>query len=277
MDPTPFVKWAGGKRQLLDQIRPLLPKRCRVYFEPFLGGGAMFFRLAAEEMFRVAFLGDVNMELANAYAVVKTSPFLLMSALNRLSHEYEKRPSEFYYELRAQDPATLPAIEAAARFVFLNKSGFNGLYRVNARGKFNVPWGRKGAVTAYETENLRACSSALQAVTVTPIDFADLVEYAQEGDLVYFDPPYVPLTKTSSFTAYSADGFGPEQQKRLAQLFGALTKKGVFCALSNADTNMVRELYREHEIVSVQARRNINCKGGKRGEIGEVVVLGKPS
>jgi DNA adenine methylase len=267
----PFLKWAGGKGQLIGQLRPLFPTRFGRYFEPFVGSGAVFFAIAP----RVAVLSDVNRELIDCYRAVQKHVEEVIAALS--VHEYDER---YYYRVRQMDPASMTLPERAARTIFLNKTGYNGLYRVNRSGEYNVPFGRHinpGFRHPDRLDNLRACSLALRGVGLKVRDFADLVRDARPGDFVYFDPPYVPASRTADFTAYAAGGFGWDEQERLAEVFCALTKKGVFGMLSNSDTAAVRKLYASFRIDAVLASRSINSRGDRRGKVGEVVVRNYPS
>jgi DNA adenine methylase len=263
----PFLKWAGGKSQLMAQLQPLLPARpARRYFEPFVGSAALFFALRPEE----ATLSDVNAELVDCYRAVQTEVDGVIEALS--AHRYEEQA---YYRVREQDPAELSLGQRAARTIYLNKTGYNGLYRVNRAGRFNVPFGRytnPGFASRESLENLRACSRALAGVRLIVRDFGEVERDAREGDLVYFDPPYVPLSDTSDFTAYVAGGFGPREQERLASVVHALTARGVLVMLSNSDTPVVRDLYARYRIDVVSAARSINSRASRRGKIAEVVV-----
>lgn len=263
----PFLKWAGGKGQLMAQLQPLLPSRTvRRYFEPFVGSAALFFALRPER----ATLSDVNAELVDCYRAVQTEVDGVIEAL--AAHRYEEQA---YYRVREQDPRTLSLPERAARTIYLNKTGYNGLYRVNRAGRFNVPFGRytnPGFASRESVENLRACSRALAGVKLLVRDFGEVVRDAREGDLVYFDPPYVPLSETSDFTAYVPGGFGPREQERLASVVHALSERGVLVMLSNSDTPVVRDLYARYRIDGVSAARSINSRANRRGKVAEVVV-----
>jgi DNA adenine methylase len=275
MQARPFCKWVGGKNQLLPELLKHFPEVIDTYFEPFLGGGAVFFTLAAEKRFQRALLNDWNAELVNAYVSVMNSPADLMAVLLTIEEEYKESPEKVYYKWRAEDPKTLLPLAAAARFIFLNKAGFNGLYRVNSKGGFNTPWGKREKVTTFDAENILACSAALlKNVTLNQGDFADVLSFAKEVDFVYLDPPYVPVTLTANFTSYTSVGFGLKEQERLAGVFKKLSEKGVKVVLSNSDTQVVRDLYAGFTIHSVQARRAVNSKGSSRGPVGEVIVVG---
>ena len=265
-DAHPFLKWVGGKGQLLPQMQALLPRTFGRYFEPFVGGAALFFHLLPER----ASLTDVNAELVDCYRAVRDEVEDVIHALE--AHEYDEA---HYYRVRAQDLAGMSLAERAARTIFLNKTGYNGLYRVNKSGGFNVPFGRyvnPGFRNAESFANLRACARALRDVKLEVRDFGAVVRHARAGDFVYFDPPYVPVSSTSDFTSYVPGGFGREDQERLAEVFGRLAAKGVHVMLSNSDTPEVRALYGRFRIDRVLAARSVNSKPGKRGKVGEVVV-----
>ena len=267
-EPRPFLKWVGGKTQLLEQLEPLMPATFRDYFEPFVGGAAMFYDLFAKDRLNGAVrLSDQNAELIDAYVAIRDSVDDVIAELR--NHKYE---SEHYYKVRQVDRATLPLAARAARTIFLNKTGFNGLYRVNRSGQFNVPFGRFTNPTFCDVENLRACSRALRGFTVEQGDFESVLEHARKGDFVYFDPPYVPLSPTSDFTAYVPGGFGEGEQRKLAKVFGKLAKRGVYAMLSNSDTPFVRELYKDFDIETVYAARSVNSNAARRGKLPEVVV-----
>lgn len=272
--PRPFLKWVGGKTQLLEQMEPLLPPVFRRYFEPFVGGAALFFDLQATGRLapltaagRRASLRDVNTELVDCYTAVRDHVEALIRALRE--HRYE---SEHYYEVRALKPDGLPLPQRAARTIFLNKTGYNGLYRVNKSGQFNVPFGRFTRPLFCDVDNLRACSRALQKVSIEAGDFASVLTEAKKGDFVYFDPPYVPVSPTSDFTAYIPGGFREPEQRKLARVFSKLASRGVHVMLSNSDTPLVRELYADFTIDTVYATRNVNSDSSRRGKLKEVVV-----
>ena len=262
-DAAPFLKWAGGKTRLLAQLEPLMPERFGRYFEPFLGGGAVYFRLQPHQ----ARLSDVNGELINVYRCVRDQVDALIEDLSR--HRYDKN---HYYAVRAQDPARLPDVARAARMIFLNRTCFNGLYRVNRRGRFNVPFGRYKNPTICDRDRLRAASEALQGADIRHVDYAASVKDARSGDFVYFDPPYMPISETANFTSYTAGAFGLDQQVRLRDVFADLASRGVRAVLSNSDTPVIRELYRDFHIDTVTAPRAISRSANGRKAVSEVVV-----
>jgi DNA adenine methylase len=264
--PRPFLKWAGGKTQLLEQFQPLLPPSFGRYFEPFAGGAALFFALH-DRVVKRALLTDVNRELVDCYLAVRDCVDDVILHLRR--HKYD---AAHYYRVRDVDPARLTLPARAARTIYLNKAGFNGLYRVNSAGRFNVPFGRYTNPTLCDADNLRACSCALRRVDLRVRDFEETARRAKAGDFVYFDPPYVPVSDTAAFTSYVPGGFGYEEQQRLARVFADLAGRGVLVMLSNSDTTPVRELYQGFRIDRVLASRSINSKTTARGKVGEVVV-----
>ncbi len=264
--PRPFLKWAGGKRQLLDVLREHFPERFNRFHEPFVGGGAVFFGLLPER----AVLADNNRELINCYVVIRDRVEELIAALEQ--HVYDR---DHYYRVRDLDPDDLLPVAAAARTIYLNRAGFNGLYRVNSRGRFNVPFGRYSNPRICNAENLRACSRALAGATLLQESFENVLDRAQPGDLVYLDPPYIPLESKQSFTAYQKRGFGMDNQEKLADVFDALAGRGAHVVLSNSDVPWVHERYAAHEIHRINAWRHINRNASERGPVGEVVVVGR--
>ncbi|TNF24270.1 MAG: DNA adenine methylase [Deltaproteobacteria bacterium] len=262
-DAEPVVKWAGGKTRLVPQITALFPATWGRYYEPFLGGAAMFLALQPGG----AVLTDINDDLITLYQVVQNDVEALIADLQR--HRYEKN---YYYAVRAQDPTRLGRVQRASRTLYLNRTCFNGLYRVNRRGEFNVPFGRYKNPTIVDEDRLRAVSSALNGCTVAHMDYATATATAKAGDLVYFDPPYFPLTRTSNFTSYTAGAFGPDDQRRLAEVFDDLTDRGVACLQSNSDTPFIRDLYSHHRVHTVTAHRAISRDPSTRGTVTEVVI-----
>lgn len=269
-DPRPFLKWVGGKTQLLDQLQPLLPKTFRRYFEPFVGGAALFFDLRAKERLENEIvLSDVNDELINCYAVIQNNVEALIEELRK--HRYE---SDYYYRVREQKRAGLSEVASAARTIFLNKTGYNGLYRVNRSGQFNVPFGKFTNPAICDAENLRACARALRDVTLTHGDYSSVLEHAKKGDFVYFDPPYDPVTTTANFASYTADGFSPDDQRALADTARSLVAKGCKVMLSNSDTPFIRSIYKGFRVERVKCPRAINSNAAKRGDVDELIITG---
>lgn len=267
--PRPFLKWAGGKTQLADALLERRPVCFNTYHEPFVGSGALFFRLFREGLIRYAVLSDINAELIDTYIAIRDHVAEVIRILSEFPYS-----KEFYYEIRAKDPWTLSLPERAARMIYLNKTGYNGLYRVNRRGQFNVPFGRYKSPKYLDRENLLAVSQALQKVEIVCTSFETVVEKAQPGDWVYFDPPYVPVSPTANFTAYHANGFDLRDQERLRDVCITLTRNNVYVMVSNSDTPVVRSLYASSPFVidEVQANRAINCDSAGRGKITELVI-----
>ena len=262
----PFVKWAGGKSQIIPQITRHIPLKFARYFEPFVGGGAVFFHIALHN--RSVFLSDINVELINAYEIIRNSVEELITALKHHQTEYMKSPKRYYYKLR--DSTTVSNnIESAARFITLNKTCYNGLYRVNRSGIFNVPIGRYKNPVICDTNNLRKISMVLRQ-HVSHLVVSDykkiLSEKADKDDFVYLDPPFHPVSGTANFTSYTNNGFTLEDQKELAILFKQLTRRGCKLLLSNSNTEEVRRLYSEysHHTEITHVNRSINSVGSKR-------------
>ncbi|MCO4769040.1 MAG: DNA adenine methylase [Deltaproteobacteria bacterium] len=263
--PRPFLKWVGGKTQLLSTFESFMPDTWGRYFEPFVGGGAMYWRNGQGE----SVLNDFNSELATTYRVVRDEVEGLIEAL--AEHYYDK---DYYYEVRAWDTSRMSDVKRAARMIFLNRTGFNGLYRVNRSGRFNVPFGRYTDPLICDEENLRACSKRLGETELRNEDFEVALADADDGDFVYLDPPYAPVSRSSNFTAYVAGGFGTDQQDRLRLTLKALDHRKVRFMLSNSDAPGLAELYAADgwRVDRVMASRSVNSKASRRGKVGELVV-----
>lgn len=272
----PFVKWAGGKTQLLPELDALIPSLFDRYFEPFLGGGAFFFYLVSEKQLRfTAYLSDINDELITAYKVVKNDVEKLVEPLRIHERQYKTNPNEYYYKLRAEIRA-FDDVERAARFITLNKTCYNGLYRVNKNGLFNVPIGRYKKPLICDAENLRNVSLALRHSKAHLLvgRYGEILEEAQTDDFIYLDPPYRPTSSTARFTSYTDAGFDDSDQQELYQVFRKLDRKGCKVLLSNSDSPFIQELYAEYRdnITEVNALRAINCKGSKRTGHKELLI-----
>lgn len=260
----PFLKWAGGKTKLIQQYIPYFPTDYKNYYEPFLGGGAVFFYLNPP----VASLTDINAELVNAYCCVKNNVEELIDALR--IHQI-RHCKDYYYQMRQFNCAT--SIEKAARLIYLNKTCFNGLYRENSQGGFNVPIGKYKNPTICNPALLRSTSNALQNARIEVRPFEDILNYAiSSNDFVYFDPPYYPVSSTSNFTAYSRYAFSQDNQIKLQEVFTELAQRGVKVMLSNSDCDFIRNLYSDFNIHSISAARLINSNVDKRGKITEVLI-----
>jgi len=259
------VKWVGGKTQLLATLGEMLPASWGRYFEPFVGGGAMFWRNGEGD----SVLNDFNAELATTYRIVRDEVDSLITALGE--HYYDK---DYYYEVRALEPAKMTPVQRAARMIFLNRTGFNGLYRVNRKGRFNVPFGRYSNPRICDDENLRACSERLKRTELRNEDFEVALADADTGDFVYLDPPYAPVSKSANFTTYTAGGFGDAEQRRLRRTLKALDARGVNFMLSNSAAEGLAEAYSDDgwNVDIVRASRNVNSKASRRGKVNELVV-----
>ena len=287
----PFVKWAGGKTQLLDTLKSNLPsgigKTITKYAEPFVGGGAFLFSLLEEYSFEEIYISDNNKELMNVYGIIRDNCNELLDALGVLQNEYNALSAEsqeqFYYEKREEfnevELNDNARIRKAALFIFLNKSCFNGLYRVNKKGKFNVPFGKHKSISICDRDNLTKISAMLQNVVIRACDYHEVLSFADNSTLVYFDPPYRPLNVTSGFTSYTEDDFSDRNQIELAEFFKALSDKEVKVMLSNSDPKNINEndnffddLYAGFNIWRVEASRMINSKGSSRGKIKELLI-----
>jgi DNA adenine methylase len=268
---SPFLRWAGGKSQLLLELDAHIPRFQR-YYEPFLGGGALFFHLASSRPAFAAHLSDSNSELVNAYRVVKYNVGGLIGKLRKHEMAYARNPKTFYYWLRAEKPRA--RLDRAARLVALNKTCYNGLYRVNSAGEFNVPIGSYKNPVMCNAEQLSNASRALKKTkaSIRASGYAGALSKASKGDFVYLDPPFVPLSKTSSFVSYTQGGFSLEDQANLADLFRKLDGRGCRVLLSNSNTNLARELYSGYEQFQIRASRAISCKGDGRAGCMELLV-----
>ena len=291
----PFLKWAGGKGKLIDQIALHLPLalktgRIKKYFEPFLGGGALFFWLSEQYDFESAYLYEINPAVNLSYQVIQKNVGKLIKELNQLELEYfsasEKGKEKLFYDKREEfnvflrRKASKSIVRRTALLIFLNKTCFNGLYRVNSQGEFNVPFGRYKNPTICNEDNLYAVSELLQKAEIFCGDFAQCIEHADNESFVYFDPPYRPISVTASFTSYSKDIFDDQEQKRLRKVYGELDKKDACVMLSNSDPknvnpndNFFDDLYRGYQIERLNATRLINCNAERRGVITEILVM----
>jgi DNA adenine methylase len=270
---APILKWAGGKRSLIPNILALLPHdyQQRTYHEPFFGGGALFFTIKPKK----GSINDINSRLINFYIIVRDYPEKLIEQASK----YPYKKDEFYRIREHYNRATLNTIEDAAIILYLNKTAFNGLYRVNSKGEFNVPFGRYSNPTIVDTERIIAASKLLKNIEILQKDFSYVVDRAEKGDLVYFDPPYLPVSDTANFTSYSSDGFSWEDQIRLRDVCVKLHEKEIFFVLSNSYVEKLIDNYRSIEdfrILVVKANRAINSKASKRGPVNEALITNIP-
>ncbi len=270
---TPVIKWVGGKRQLLDEIKKRMPKQYNRYFEPFVGGGALFLELSPKE----AHINDINHDL---YAIYKSlqDEELFKDLLLRLDRHQKNHSEEYYYKVREQDRKEkyehTSLSEKAARAIYLNKAGYNGLYRVNQRGYFNVPSGHYTKVNLYDEININSVHEYMKQnkILITNNSYEKTVENAQQEDFIYFDPPYDKLENKASFTAYSKNDFNRDDQIKLFNTFKELSDKGIYVMLSNHNTEFIRDLYKDFNIHVVSATRMVNSNAQKRGPIEEVII-----
>jgi DNA adenine methylase len=270
---APILKWVGGKRQLLTEINKYIPKKYGTYYEPFIGGGAVLFHLQPPK----AKINDFNGELINLYNVIKNSPEELINELSD-SNKY-KNISENFYRIREQDRnikeyENMSDIEKSARMLYLNRTCYNGLYRVNSLGEFNSPFGSYKNPNIVNETTIRAINKYFSSneIDITNCDFEEAVRGIKKGDFVYFDPPYAPLTRTSNFTGYTCSGFDDNEQIRLKELCDRLDSMGVKFLLSNSNCDFITELYKDYKIELVDAKRSINSKADGRGEVKEVLI-----
>ncbi|MHB1653308.1 MAG: DNA adenine methylase [Desulfitobacteriaceae bacterium] len=268
-EPQPFLKWAGGKRQLLAEIINHVPTSFAAYYEPFVGAGALFFRLQPTH----AVINDINSELVNCYWTIKNSLSDLLEDLAK-----HKNEETYFYRMRDLDRnpdfVNLSSIEKASRIIYLNKTCYNGLFRVNSQGQFNTPFGHYANPKIRDEGNLRAVSQYLAGrdITIDNADFESVLMNAAKGDFVYLDPPYDPISYTSSFTGYSLQGFSREEQERLKRVYDDLTERGCYALLSNSASPFILELYKEYTPIIVSANRAINSNASRRGKVDEVLV-----
>ncbi|MBF0819047.1 DNA adenine methylase [Streptococcus acidominimus] len=267
----PFTKWTGGKRQLLSTIKSLMPDSYNNYFEPFVGGGALFFELSPQ----TACINDFNSELINCYQQIKDNPTELIDLLMKHQRNNSK---DYYLDLRSVDRDeriySMSATERAARIMYMLRVNFNGLYRVNSKNQFNVPYGRYKNPKIVDDTLILAISDYLNKnkIQILNSDFEEAVKFVKSGDFVYFDPPYIPLSETSAFTSYTHEGFSYEDQIRLRDTFKALSEKRAFVMLSNSSSPLVEELYKDFYIHKVEAIRTNGAKSSSRGKISEIIV-----
>ena len=270
--PRPFVKWAGGKGQLLGHLERYFPPSFGTYYEPFLGGGAVFFHLVERRSRFDSVLSDINEELIITYGVIKEHVEELVNHLKKHQANYKLSPKRYYYKVRTHDPSD--AIERASRLIFLNKTCYNGLYRVNKKGEFNIPFGKYKNPKICDEENLRSVSQVLRwsNARIFAADYQEATSSAKKKDFIYFDPPYQPVSSTANFTSYTDSGFPEEEQERLAIWFKELDRRGCSVLLSNSDTPRIHGIYKGYHVQVVQALRAISCKGDRRTGHTELII-----
>ena len=270
----PFVKWVGGKSRLVPTLLSYFPDEFNNYYEPFVGGGALYFSINPSK----AFINDLNEVLINAYINIKKRIDEVVDALKIIQNEYINLDNldakkEFYLTKRKLfNQLPNDDFNKTILLIFINKTCFNGMYRENSKGEYNIPFGQHDSPTICDEKNLRLVSGHLKKTTITKFSYDDAIKTAKKGDLVYFDPPYDPLNTTSSFTTYQAGGFSSKDQEKLRDVFKKLSEKGCYVMLSNSDTPMINELYKEFTINKIYASRSINSNGAKRQKVKEVLV-----
>ena len=273
-EPKPFVKWVGGKRQLMQDLENNFPKQFTTYHEPFLGGGAVMFNLLTKKRHLSCNVSDFNSDLILAYVTIRDKLEKLIESLENHSKNYHKNSTEYYYEVRKQEPKQ--QIEKVSRLLFLNKTCFNGLYRVNKKGQFNVPLGRYTNPNIVNKENLTAVSKILQSkkIKISCRDFEAVLGDAKKGDLVYFDPPYQPVSSTANFTSYTHRDFTEDDLERLAKLADQLHSKGCYVLLSNSNSKTVKDFFSKKywKISSINVNRAINSNAQKRTGHKEIII-----
>lgn len=264
--PKPFVKWAGGKRQLIPIINQNLPESFGTYYEPFLGGGALLFHILTDKNGQKCSISDLNSDLVLAYTTIRDRIDSLIASLKNHEKNYQKNSESYYYSIRESNPRS--EIEKTSRLIFLNRTCFNGLYRVNSKGKFNVPLGKYSNPNIVNEENLRAVSSILQSsrISIKCRDFEAVLRDAKKGDLIYFDPPYQPVSATANFTSYTNKDFTYDDLTRLAELCLKLDSRGCNVLLSNSDSKEVADIFSKSpwKITRIEANRSINSNSKKR-------------
>jgi DNA adenine methylase len=273
VEPKPFVKWAGGKRQIIDAISKHIPSEFGCYFEPFLGGGAVLFHLLQKNPQMRCKVSDLNSDLVLAYVTIRDRVEELIQSLQNHAKNYHKNPDSYYYGVRENEPKS--QIEKVSRLLFLNRTCFNGLYRVNSKGKFNVPLGRYSNPNIVNEENLLAVSHTLQSkrIQISCRDFASVLQDAKKGDFVYFDPPYQPVSKTANFTSYTNKDFGYKDLEKLVAVSEKLSDRGCKILHSNSNSKEVRSLFsRDWKIVEIAANRAINSNSAKRTGQTELLI-----
>ncbi|MFA5828723.1 MAG: Dam family site-specific DNA-(adenine-N6)-methyltransferase [Candidatus Shapirobacteria bacterium] len=279
MNAKPFIKWVGGKGKLIPELEKYLPKKFTRYYEPFVGGGALFFSLKQSRDISFASINDINRKLITAYKQIQQNPKELISLLGIMESNYKKlsfkeQEKDYYKKREIYNNDKLNKLNTTAYLIFLNKTCFNGMYRENSKGQYNIPFGDQKNPTICDRENILAVSNALKNTEITDLAFEESVNKCKKGDFIYFDPPYCPLNATSNFTSYSKSSFGPEEQRKLRDIYVELANRGCFIMLSNSNAPLVLDLYKKYKknIHEVYAARSINSKGNKRGKIKEVVI-----
>ena len=279
MTAKPFIKWVGGKSKLIPELEKYFPKKFNRYYEPFVGGGALFFQIKQNYDVRFSSINDINKKLIIAYKQIQKNPKKIILLLKKIENKYKKlslsNQKDFFYEIREKyNKKNLNDITTTTYLIFLNKTCFNGMYRENSKGKYNIPFGDQKNPTICDEKNILAVSKSLKNTEITNLSFEQAVKKCKKGDFIYFDPPYYPINATSNFTSYHKNTFEPDEQEKLRDVFVSLTKKGCFVMLSNSNTEFIKKLYKNFNKYELYAARSINSKGSRRGKIKEIVVVG---
>ncbi len=274
----PFVKWVGGKSKLIPEISKLIPNKINNYYEPFMGGGALFFELSNKKLItNHSYINDINKKLMNCYEIIKQDPDSLIKLLKNIEKEYKKlnldNQKKYFYQIRQEyNQNSLDNLTYCAYLIFLNKTCFNGMYRENSKGEYNIPFGDQPNPTICDVGNIQAVSHTLHDTHITSTSFEESIKTCKKSDFIYFDPPYYPLNTTANFTNYSKNNFTFKEQIKLSETFKQLHQKGCFVMLSNSNTDFIRKLYQPFNIHEVYSARSINSKGEKRGKIKELII-----
>ena len=279
MTAKPFIKWVGGKSKLIPELEKYFPKKFNRYYEPFVGGGALFFQIKQNYDVRFSSINDINKKLIIAYKQIQKNPKKIILLLKKIENKYKKlslsNQKDFFYEIREKyNKKNLNDITTTTYLIFLNKTCFNGMYRENSKGEYNIPFGDQKNPTICDEKNILAVSKSLKNTEITNLSFEQAVKKCKKGDFIYFDPPYYPINATSNFTSYHKNTFEPDEQEKLRDVFVSLTKKGCFVMLSNSNTEFIKKLYKNFNKYELYAARSINSKGSRRGKIKEIVVVG---
>lgn len=281
MTAKPFIKWVGGKGKLVPELVARLPKQFGNYFEPFVGGGALFLSLKQSNKISSALINDINSKLISTYIQIQKNPNKLINLLKEIETEYknlsyEEQKKYFYQIRRKYNDEVLDDIYTAAYLIFLNKTCFNGMYRENSKGQYNIPFGDQKNPTICDKENILNVCECLKDTKITNKSFEEAVSVCKKGDFVYFDPPYYPTNITSNFTSYHKNCFGPKEQEQLRDVFVKLAEKGCLVMLSNSNTSFIENLYKGYHFSQIYAARSINSKGDKRGKVKELIITSYP-
>ncbi len=273
----PFIKWVGGKGKLVPELVKLFPKKFNNYFEPFVGGGALFFSIQQSKKISFSSINDINNKLITAYKQIQNKPKELIFLLKNIETEYKKlslkEQSKYFYDIREKyNKENLDDITTAGYLIFLNKTCFNGMYRENSKGEYNIPFGDQKNPTICDEKNILNVSKCLKNTEITNLSFEESVKKCKKGDLIYFDPPYYPINPTSTFTSYHKNSFGEKEQLLLRDTFKKLSEKHCFVMLSNSSANFIKDVYKGFHFHYIYAARSINSNGSKRGKIKEVVI-----